>query len=334
MKSRFFLSASALFFLVSTVGAQSPEKPPTSAGDAVTTGRVIVSPGEQYTIGPRDVLEIKIEDAPELSGTLPVSPDGTIPMNYLGRVKAEGYTPEQLAKSIADSLRGRYLINPQVVVLVKQNFSRTYFIQGSVERPGVYQIEGRPSLLMLITVAGGPKDNHGSTAFILREVKASPAAASSERPANGAGEDAGPDYQVITVNINGLFRGRLDQNIYVEPGDLVTIPPADVFYVAGEVKAPNSFQLKEGITLRQAIALAQGPTENAKTGEGVIFREDHLGRVQEIKVDIGAILKGKKDDVPLQANDLVMVPNSRGKTIGNAILKAFGMSAAQRGVIR
>jgi polysaccharide export outer membrane protein len=254
-------------------------------------------------------------------------------MNFLGRVKAEGYTPEQLAKYIADSLRGRYLINPQVVVLVKQNFSRTYFIQGSVERPGVYQIEGRPSLLMLITVAGGPKDNHGSTAFILREVKARPAAASAERPAD-ASEDAGPDYQVITVNINGLFRGRLDQNVYVEPGDLVTIPPVDVFYVAGEVKAPNSFQLKDGITLRQAIALAQGPTENAKTGEGVIFREDHLGRVQEIKVDIGAVLKGKKEDVPLQANDLVMVPNSRGKTIGNAILKAFGMSAAQRGVIR
>jgi polysaccharide export outer membrane protein len=334
MRSRFFLSASALFFLVSTVAAQSPEKPSTSAGDTVTAGRVIVSPGEQYLIGPRDVLEIKIEDAPELSGTQPVSPDGTIPMNFLGRVKAEGYTPEQLAKYIADSLRGRYLINPQVVVLVKQNFSRTYFIQGSVERPGVYQIEGRPSLLMLITVAGGPKDNHGSTAFILREVKASPAAASAERPANDASEDAGPDYQVITVNINGLFRGRLDQNVYVEPGDLVTIPPVDVFYVAGEVKAPNSFQLKDGITLRQAIALAQGPTENAKTGEGVIFREDPLGRVQEIKVDIGAILKGKKEDVPLQANDLVMVPNSRGKTIGNAILKAFGMSAAQRGVVR
>ena len=328
MRSRFFLALTALMFLASASAAQSPEKGTTQGADPVSAGRVIVSPDEQYLIGRRDVLEIKVEDAPELSGTVPVSADGTIPMNYLGRVKAEGHTPEQLAKNIADGLRGRYLKNPQVVVLVKQNFSRTYFIQGSVQRPGVYQIEGRSSLLMLITVAGGPKENHGSTAFILREVKGKPAAATPP------GEDAGPDYQVIAVNINGLFRGRLDQNIYVEPGDLVTIPPTDVFYVAGEVKAPNSFQLKEGITLRQAIALAQGVTENAKAGEGVIFREDSFGRVQEIKVDIGAILKGKKDDVPLQANDLVMVPNSRGKTIGNAILKAFGMSAAQRGVIR
>jgi polysaccharide export outer membrane protein len=153
---------------------------------------------------------------------------------------------------------------------------------------------------------------------------------------NGAdkGEDAGPDYDVITININGLFRGRLEQNVFVEPGDIVTIPPADIFYVAGEVKAPGSFQLKDGTTVRQAIALAQGPTENAKTGEGFIFREDALGKRQEIKVDIGAIMKGRKEDIPLQANDLVMVPNSRGKTIGNAILKAFGLGAAQRGIPR
>jgi len=45
------------------------------------------------------------------------------------------------------------------------------------------------------------------------------------------------------------------------------------------------------------------------------------------------VMKGKKDDVPIMANDIVIVGNSRAKTVGNAILKAFGMSAAQRGII-
>src|SRR5262245_46752457 len=47
--------------------------------------------------------------------------------------------------------------------------SQTFFIQGAVNRPGAYQIEGRPSLLTLIALAGGLTENYGSTAFIIRE---------------------------------------------------------------------------------------------------------------------------------------------------------------------
>ncbi|HKP11727.1 MAG TPA: hypothetical protein VJZ91_06435, partial [Blastocatellia bacterium] len=55
------------------------------------------------------------------------------------------------------------------------------------------------------------------------------------------------------------------------------------------------------------------------------------GHREEIKIDIGAVMKNRKPDIPLVANDIVLVPNSKGKTIGNAILKAVGMGAAQRG---
>jgi len=45
-------------------------------------------------------------------------------------------------------------------------------------------------------------------------------------------------------------------------------------------------------------------------------------------------MKNKAQDVVLQANDLIIVPNSKGKSIVNAMLKALGMGAAQRGVYR
>jgi polysaccharide export outer membrane protein len=331
---------------------QQPQiKPPsTPMGEFNTTPTIIVSPDEDYRIGPRDVIEVRIEDAPELSKTFPVNADGTFWMPYLNRMKAQDKTTDELSKEIADRLRGKYLKDPQVLVVVRQFNSRSFFIAGAVQRPGVYQIEGHPSLFKLITVAGGLRENFGSTAFIIRELKekksaSTPEASSAVKQVSATAQDSvnqnadlsadNAEYNVKTVNITGMLKGRIDNNVYLEPGDFVNIPPADVFYVAGEVNAPGSFPLSEGTTLRQAMALAQGATFNAAAGDGVIFRIDPAtGRRDEIKVDIGAVMKNKKQDILLQANDIVMVPNSKGKTIGNAILKAFGIGAAQRGPYR
>ena len=299
---------------------------------------IVVAPDQDYRIGPRDVIEVRIEDAAELSNTYQVNADGTFLMPYLKRVNALDKTPEELAKFIADSLRVRYLKDPQVLVVVKQYYSHTFFIQGSVRKPGVYQMEGNPSLLNLVTVAGGLAENHGSTAFIIHQVKNKKSDADAGAPTASAkpGQTANSsdeDYILRTVNIAGLLKGRFEQNTNVEPGDIVNIPQADVFFVAGEVNAPGSFPLTDGTTLRQAIALSQGTTLNAAGDKGVIFRQDPAtGKRQEVQVDIGAVMKGRKEDVAILANDVVIVPNSRAKTIGNSILKAFGMGAAQRGI--
>jgi hypothetical protein len=47
-------------------------------------------------------------------------------------------------------------------------------------------------------------------------------------------------------------------------------------------------------------------------------------------VDIGAVMKGKKDDIPIIANDIIIVPNSRMKSFGGALIKAFGLSTITR----
>jgi polysaccharide export outer membrane protein len=312
---------------------QQPKPQGTPPGEPNATPTILVSPDEDYRIGSRDVIEIRVEDATELTGIFAINADGTFMMPYLKRIKAEGKTTEELATVIADGLRGRYLKDPQVLISVKQYHSRTFFIQGSIRRPGVYQIEGKPSLLKLITVAGGLADNHGSSAYVIREIKHKKD--SSDQTNGSPQQEEVPDYDFMTINITGLLKAQGEKNMFLEPGDIVNIPPVDVFYVAGEVNSPNSFQLKEGTTLRQAITLAQGMTYNAAPGDGIIFRDDvTTGKRQEIKVNIGQVMKGKKEDVALMPNDIVLVPNSRAKTVGNAILKAFGMGAAQRGPYR
>jgi polysaccharide export outer membrane protein len=328
-----------------------------SSGDQVLSN-IIVSPGEDYRIGPSDVIEIRVEDAPELSRIFRVGSDGSIAMPFLGRVAAQQKTTDELSNLIADRLRGDYLQDPQVSISVLQINSRTYFIQGAVRRPGLYQVEGQPSLLKLITIAGGLSENYGSTAFIIREINKTVAGQVSSAD-DGRGQTADnaqskesnaparpalipvtqastPDvasaakYELLKVNINGLLRGNFDQNIDIGPGDIIHIPPTDVFFVAGEVNAPGSFPLKEGTTLRQAISLAQGTTFQAAASRAIIFREELAsGKRQEIAVDVPAVMNGKKGDVPILSNDIIIIPNSRLKAVGGTLLKAFGVNAAR-----
>ena len=144
-----------------------------SPSDTPGVTSAVADVSEDYLINPGDVIDIQVDRAPELSGMRRVTASGTIRMAYLGPVKAQGKTADELASFIANSLSGRYLKNPRVTVTIAQINSHTFFIQGAVNRPGAYQIEGRPSLLTLITVAGGLTENYGSTAFIIREALSS-----------------------------------------------------------------------------------------------------------------------------------------------------------------
>src|SRR5262249_18282981 len=119
------------------------------------------------------------------------------------------------------------------------------------------------------------------------------------------------------------------QNLIIQPGDIINIPTGDVFFVAGEVRSPGSFPLKDGTTLRQAVSMAQGMTFRAKPNIGIIFREDPVtAKRQEIRVDIAEVMSGKKEDLPIVANDIIIVPNSRFKSVTQTLLSAFGANAA------
>jgi polysaccharide biosynthesis/export protein len=327
---------------------RSSSRPPD--GPAVTG--VVADVKEDYKINPGDVIEIEVDRATELSGVRRVTASGTIRMVYLGPVTAQGKTADELAGFIADSLNGRYLKNPRVTVTIVQMNSHTFFIQGAVNRPGAYQMEGHPSLLTLVTVAGGLTENHGSTAFIIREAHppengapnsnepkalsvsktgSGDAGPPSQSPSQSGDRDQEPEeregFELIKVNINGLLRGDFDKNTRLDPRSVVNIPQAEVFFVGGEVNAPGSFTFKEGASLRQAIALAQGMKPTAASSRAIIFREDPVAKKrQEIRVDAGKIMNGKEEDVTINANDIVIIPNSRSKSVSGALLSAFGVS--------
>lgn len=310
----------------------TPAPGPTASGPS---GTVLVDPNEDYRLAPGDTIDVFVEDATELSQTYRIVAAGTFDMPFLGSVKAQGKTAQELTRFIADNLREQdYLKKPLVRVTVKQYSGQIFFIQGAVRSPGLYQLEGRPSLLKLISLAGGLQENYGPHALILRPVKkAAPQSSSisaSTGPAEADAED-NDEYELLKVALTPIVQdGNFDKNVKLEPGDIVNIPPTKVFYVAGEVVAPGQFQLKEGTTLRQAISLAQGATFKAAQNRGVIFRDEPgTGKRQEIPVDVAAVMNGRKDDIQIFPNDVIIVPNSRIKSVSSMLLNAFGTNAAR-----
>lgn len=115
----------------------------------------------------------------------------------------------------------------------------SYFIQGAVKKPGVYRIEISPSVLKLITLAGGLSETHGATAFIIRRSTPQTEPAESE-------VDFGRGYRLIRVDISALLKGEFQTDVLLAPGDILNIPPAEVFFVAGEANRMSVFPLREG----------------------------------------------------------------------------------------
>ena len=300
------------FVVLLLMGAGLQDRPvPAVTG---TNDSAIILPDQEYVIGPADVIEVSVLKMPELSREYRVSADGTIEMPFLGPIQAEKTTSRELATAITKQLQEGYLVDPQVSVILR-HVNRRYFVQGAVRLPGVYNIEGRPTLLELLTIAGGLDATHGATAFIIHKTQPGP-------------NDAEAVYDMKKANLNALLRGDFSENTKVEPGDILQIPPSDVFFVAGEVKAAGSFPLKEGMTLRQAISLAQNTNPTAAPSKAVIFREDGSKEKKQVPVDITAVMRGRQPDVEIMANDIIVVPNSKAKSIYVPVLNSFGVNIA------
>lgn len=269
--------------------------------------------GADYLIGPEDVLQIGVFNIPELSNlTVRVANDGSITLPLLGRVSATGLTPQQLRSKLQEEWGQTYLQGPQVTVFVQEFHARPVSVIGAVEKPGLYQITGSRTLVEMLSLAGGMARQGsipaGRTVYVTRK-----GGFENLETIEGVRLIA-PDK--VEIELRRLLYSRENAlNIGIEPFDTICVSRADVVYVVGEVKKPGGFVLedREKITLLQALALAEGLTGNASRRSARIIRTAEDGSRTEIPVDIGRILKGKSEDLPLAANDILFIPTSAGK---------------------
>lgn len=225
------------------------------------------SANDEYLIGPEDVIEVEVVGLPDRTRTK-VYTDGTIQLNLLGKVQVAGQTPRQVGDQLAQLLKaGGYYANPTINVEVVSFASRYVTVLGAVTAPGLVPMNRAYRLSEILARVGGV-NAAGADYLVVRPEK-------------------GPEAR---YSVKELATGDATKDPFVQAGDKIFAPIADVFYISGQVRAPGSYPISAGMTVAQAIAKSGGLTES---GNGKKVDVTRAGK--KIKLDQNA--KVEPEDV-------------------------------------
>jgi polysaccharide biosynthesis/export protein len=264
-----------------------------------------------YVLGPGDQIMIRVLEAEEIADKpVRIDASGFIPLLMIGRVRAAGLTVEELEKSITQKLQA-HLRRPQVSVSVIEFSSQPVSVIGAVNNPGVHQLQGRKTLVEILSLAGGLKPDAGPLVKITRPQQW------GRIPLPQAVPDGSGQYTVADVSLKDLVEAISPrENILVQPNDVISVPRAKMVYVVGDVGKPGGFIVdgQEAITVLKALSLAQGLSKEAAPQRAKIIHPATDGNKSlESPVPLNKILQGKSPDMALQAEDILFVPGSAPK---------------------
>ena len=193
--------AGLMFVVLAMAGCAS--NPPPTALNAQPP------PAAKYLIGVDDRVQVSVWRNPELSVTAPVRPDGKISVPIIGDVEAGGRTAEEVAEDIKGKL-AKYIRDPSVVVILTELRSHEFLsrvrVTGAVRTPRSLPHRQGMTVLDAILEAGGLNDF------------ASPGRTRLYRQ----GKDKVDVFDIDLADI--LNRGRLETNLPLLPGDVLTVP--------------------------------------------------------------------------------------------------------------
>lgn len=264
----------------------------------VAAGQVPAASEEiaDYTIGPKDLLEIRVLEIPELNVERRVKENGTVDLPMIGEFSVDGLSPKQANARLSAVLTAEYVNRANVSIIVREFANKPLSILGAVARPGSLNIAGRYTLLQAISAAGGLTQEAGKKIFVIRT------------PETG-------ESQVFEIQTDDLLRSSGGQwNIPVFPSDIVNIPARTIVKVfcIGEVRSPGALQFDsdDRISLLSVIAQAGGFTDRANKRNITIKRRGDGSKDVEMIVNYNDLVSGRARDPELQADDVVIVKQS------------------------
>jgi polysaccharide export outer membrane protein len=235
-------------------------------------------------LGMGDTVRVTVFQYPDLTTETRVSPLGTITFPLVGEVKIGGLTPAGAGTEIAKQLkRGKFMLNPQVTVVMTELRSRQVSVLGQVNKPGRYALDGNSSKLTdILALAGGVSPVGADTVSLVL--------------------NRGGKMEKLEIDVAAMVRtGDLSKNVDIQNGDTIYVHRAPVFYISGEVRRAGAYRFEENMTVMQAISLGGGFTERANERAFNINRRTPQGKMQRIDV-------GLSD--PVQPDDVIHVKES------------------------
>ena len=156
------------------------------------------------TLGPGDVIEVRVYQEKELTGLYRVAGDGTFSFPLVGETKADGLTPGALAADLTAKLKNGYLRDPQVSVFVKEFNSKKIFVLGQVRKPGTFKYEDKMTIVQAVTLAGGLQILAAKNRLILTRI-------------------VDETEKKFVVPFDAISEGKAP-NVVLQPGDIIFVP--------------------------------------------------------------------------------------------------------------
>ncbi len=304
-----------LFLLGVAFQAQTPlpaTQPPPSSPDATLPAQ---------KIGPNDLLWVSVADCPDLTRNFRVSANGTLALPLLReRLNVAGKYPSEIETEITEALvKNQILVSPVVTVSVAEYRSVPVSVMGAVKKPIMFQAVGPVTLLDALTKAEGLTQEAGPEILVSKAHRA---------------EDGEPTGLVERISIKGLIEEANPLlNIRLYGGEEIRVPPAGRVYVIGNVKKSGSFPISDGndTSVLKVIALSEGLLPYTSKEAYIYRREAGKDNRDEIPVQLSRILDRKAPDVQMQANDILYIPDNKGRKMTMQALDrlaGFGTSTA------
>lgn len=177
-----------------------------------------------YRVQPPDTIEISAAAAPEIDGEVQkIRQDGKISLRLIGEVEVAGMTPVEISRKLESHLAAYYR-DPKVSVRLGNALSKKYYVFGQVGGRGAYQYTGRDTVLTAIAAA---KPSPIACLDLVRII----------RPSHDKTKRV-----EMTVDCNRMLKkGELEQNVYLQEGDIVYVPPTVLGWIGlrfGELLFP------------------------------------------------------------------------------------------------
>jgi polysaccharide export outer membrane protein len=221
-------------------------------------------PAPTYILGPQDVIQVDALGRTDFSTKARIGADGTLQLPFLGAFPAADRTVVQLRDEIAAALqKGGFFAKPIIQVEVISFASRYVTVLGAVGAPGLIPVERPYRLSEILARVGGVRAD-GADYVVLRSPK-------------------GPERNLA---VKALATGDETTDPYVQPGDKIFIPTAEVFYVKGQVKAPGSYPITANMTLVMALARGGGITDLGSDSHIKIVRKNVTITPKDLNVKI------------------------------------------------
>lgn len=272
---------------------------------------------DRYRIGYQDTLEVTVYKHADFGGTFNVSPEGTIRLPRLDEpIVVVCKTERELADEIAAKHK-TILRNPFVNVRAVDQRSQSFAVIGAVEKPGNFYMNRRVRLLELLSFAGGPDSDKAGTKLIVARTGSS--SVCRQKGEESLANTDNSNLILYQYKIRDVLEGK--ENLWMQPGDIVSVLDFDMVYVYGNVNKQGSVKLKQPLTLRQAIIEAEGFKPASKKDKIRILRQKPDGSDwEEFTFDLKEIDSNKVKDPFLMPNDIVAVSEDSTKKIINGFV--------------